>query len=99
MKKSSKKSQKIFRKSIVTEINNMLVAQTLGIAESFDFESKKATKLIIKTSKKLAKHLAKHLKTQKSSADVNVDSNSSDSDASTVEKATSLPETSSQERL
>ena len=92
MKKSKKVSKKILRKAIIIEITNTLISETLGIAESFNLESKKSKKLIVKSSKKLAKQLAKHIKVQKSSAATNAETDSVSSVSAKSEEVIVLPE-------
>ena len=93
MKKTDKKiSKKDIRKSIIAEITNTLTSDILGIAESFDLDSKKSKKLIVKSSKKLAKQLAKHIKIQKSSSATSVEIDSDAPDSSKSEDVMVLPE-------
>lgn len=92
MKKSKKTSKKILRKAIITEITNTIISETLGIAESFNLESKKCKKLIIKASKKLSKQLAKHIKVQKSLPATSMETEATVLDSQQPKEVIALPE-------
>lgn len=59
-KRSTKKDREVF----AAEIENNTINHVTELLESYNLESKKAKKIIIKSSKKLGKKLAKEFKDQ-----------------------------------